>query len=1151
MTCFLTLKRMFKTLQLLIGIFFSIVIFRANCYAQTDSVFWYVAPNVSSVEGDVPVYLHFLTFDAPATITVSQPANAGFTPITLSLGANSTGQVDLSAYLADIEPTAANVVNANGLKITSTANINAYYEVQSASNKLAFSLKGRKALGTDFVTPFQKDWKNAATSSLNFSSINIVATTDNTTILITPRTDVVGHLANSTYSVTLNKGETYSVRDMDTTAVTSLAGSIISSNQPIAITLFDGALKTSGCTSSIGDQITSTNYIGQDYIIQKGTGNNDRIYLMATQNMTSFEIHGLSTSSGMLSWGETHALLLTDSITYIHASKPVYLWHVSGYGCELNAAQVAPVKCAGSYKVPFTRTTADSLGLMLFVRSGYEGNFLLNGNPSLVPASAFADVPGTSGEYKAATIYLSTSDVPMNSYNVIENTGDIFGMSTISGGNSTGSEYAYFSEFESSPFVGAGNSDTTCANVAFALNGIVGGGSVTGNWTTNGFGTFDDPSTSLVNTYHPSSLDSILGTIQFVLTSTGDCPIMKDTLSLVVNPAPIVNAGADQSVCSNNATIQLEGSVQGGASTGVWETLGSGTFSTPSTNLTANYFPSQNDIDSGSVQLVLHSTNPGTCLNATDTMVVSFTGSPNVDAGADTLMVCSNNSLVSLNGSVSGPTSSGRWTTGGNGLFLPYNTALNASYQSSLNDTANGSVWLYLSSTANGNCLQEADSVLVIYTPSPVVDAGANIIACTNDSEIQLSGNVGGPTTTGIWSGGNGNFSPSDSSLNAQYTPTQAEITSGSIILTLTSTNNGTCNSTASDVIVNFVAPPLANFNFTSECVNQTTVFTDYSLPGSGNITSWNWDLGQGTTAQTQNGSITYSNSGNYVVELIVGTDFGCYDTVQKTVEAYALPTADFDYQPSCKNNSIVIDFTDQSTSQGGAINSWYYDFGGQGTNASANPSQQFVAFGDFTITHIVKTTNGCVDTIQKVINIPPMPSAGFYFNSDAGLSIGAVFNFIDTSSNAVNFSWNLGDGNTSNIQDPSNIYLNNGTYTVTQYVYGSMGCVDSASQVIVINTVTKEISNLIPNAFSPNGDGANDVWKLKFINMMYPKATVEVFNQWSQEIFSSVGYAIPWDGTYKGESVPDGTYYYVINLNDGSKNSMFKGTVLVLKNGN
>jgi gliding motility-associated-like protein len=108
---------------------------------------------------------------------------------------------------------------------------------------------------------------------------------------------------------------------------------------------------------------------------------------------------------------------------------------------------------------------------------------------------------------------------------------------------------------------------------------------------------------------------------------------------------------------------------------------------------------------------------------------------------------------------------------------------------------------------------------------------------------------------------------------------------------------------------------------------------------------------------------------------------------------------------------------------------------------------------------------------------------------------------------------------------------------------------VDSALVPIVINTVVTEIVTLIPNAISPNGDGKNDVWKLPFIELLYPDAVVEIYNRWGQRVFyDDDGYKVPWDGRYNGEEVPQGTYYYIITLNHPNEPDPYKGTLLILK---
>ena len=1144
------MKALFRSL-----LFIGVTMFSGNIQAQQDTTFWFAAPEVSASAGDTPIFLRFMTYGNASDVTVSLPANGGFTPITLNIPANSLDSVNLTPFLAQIESPAGDVVSNNGIRITATEQISAFYELKNATNKEIFSLKGNKGLGNNFYTPFQRFWDNGSTTPASFSSIDIVATENNTTVLITPRTAIIGHAQDVTYSVVLNEGETYSARDINVSAVSTLAGSIVSSDKPISVTVFSGALTNGGCTSTMGDQITPENFTGRDFIVQGATGGNDRIYVLGTQNGTSITVENSTTTNAVISWGETFELATTDAINYISTNKPVYVWHTTGYGCELSGAQVPNLLCAGKYSNTFTRTTSDSIGLVLYTRTGFEGQFALNGNASLIPAAAFNPVPGTAGAYQAAVIYYNTTDVPVDSYNEVTNSGDIFGMAVISGDNGNGSGYAYLSEFTSYPFINAGTNDTVCANTTFPINGTIGGGDVTGVWSTSGFGMFSSATDVLNNVYVPSALDTLITPINIILTTTGSCPVLKDTIVLEVQTAPIVSASADQSLCENNSIATLAGSIEGGATTGFWSTNGTGTFLPDSSALDAQYVPSQADLTNGTVELVLLSTNVGSCIPESDTMYITYTQGATVDAGQpDTLSVCENNPVVTLNGTVSGVTTTGKWITSGNGIFSPDNLDLNGTYQPSFADISSGGVWIYLESTANQNCVAVQDSFFVQFTAAPTVDAGAGILSCSNNAAVNLNGVIGGATTTGIWTGGSGSFSASSTDLYAVYTPTPTEIANGFLFLTLTSTNNGGCIAESDNVQIEFIAPPTANFSVNDVCLNEQSVFTDFSNAGFGAIDTWQWDFGTaGATSSNQNDVYTYSTAGSYDVQLIVTSVHGCSDTITQQTEVFDIPVADFNYTANCQNNQVVVQFTDASTIANGALNFWLYDFGGQGTAATENPQQVFSANGDYTVLHIVESTAGCRDSNIQIVSIPPSPVADFSYNTNNGLNIGAVFNFINTSTDATIYNWDFGNGNTSIDVDPNNTYFANGNYLVTLVVENDLGCTDSTSEIISINTVTTEISTLIPNAISPNGDLRNDVWKLDFLDLLYPNARVEIYNEWGQLVFESDGYDVPWDGRFNNEFVPDGTYYYIIDLKDTGDpdTDIFKGALLVLKERN
>lgn len=1132
--------------------------------AQIDTSFWFVAPDIVATNlGQSPIKMYITTYNAPSTVYLRQPANGSFIATTKTISAFSVDSIDLTSQIAAIESTPSNSVLPRGIYISASASVSIVYTIKSPTHKEMISLKGRKAIGTDFYTPFQNAWTAAvpspSTNPASASAIDIVATQNGTSVLITPRANIVGHAKDVSFIVNLNAGETFSCQDPTTSAPTTLAGSIVSSNKPIAVTVSSSNLINGGCTSSIADQITNSSFAGKDFVIAKGQSGSDKYFILATVNSTSLTIYnGTSTVQTLINTGETYSASATQPLTYIRSTTPVYVLHVSSHGCKLSGAQVPHFYCAGTYSTSFTRTTNDSLSINVFTRNGFQSNFTLlsNTTPVPVPASAFTVVPGTGGTVVGAKIYYPLTQIPLGSYNIISNTGDIYGFGTHQGSHNNGSTYAYHSEWASYPFSIAGPvTATTCANSIYTLNGVTGGGNVTGVWSTNGYGSFAAGTTALTNTYIPSNLDT---NIILNLTSTGPCPSSVGTISLHVNPSPIVNANFDQVLCGNNATVSLNGSVMTAttAGTGAWSSTGTGIFTPTNTIFNPQYIPSSADTAAGTIKLVLTSTNNGLCNAVSDTMVVTFTDPPQVNAGPPTITRCINNSSVALTGTVSGASLSGQWTSTGSGLFNPNSVQLNTNYLPSSPDLAAGSITIYLSSTNNGNCLPVKDSIQINFTPQPNVNAGVDITVCKNNYVTALNGLISGGSTTGVWSGGAGVFSPTTSVLNASYTPAASEFTVGFVVLTLTSTNNGNCNAVSDQIRIDFKDKPTANFASTKVCLNKNTQFTDASNPNMGALASWNWAFGDGGTSTAINPPHTYSTSGTFSATLIVKNSFNCYDTITKPILVYGLPNVFWSYNRNCSGSSLLIDFKDSSNiAFPDTIGSNYWDFGGPGTSTLTNPSQTYSTSGTYNVTHIVTSKNGCKDTVIKPITITPRPEAGFYYSNSGGFSIGSNVQFLDTSKYAVSYYWNFDYNNpgaaTSTFTNPIHTYFANGTYTVLLVVKDQFGCADSAKSFVKIFTVENNINELIPNAISPNGDGKNDIWNLAFINTYYPKAEVEIYNRWGQRIFHSIGYAISWDGTYEGTPLPVASYYYIINLNDPTREpeeNIFKGAILLMK---
>lgn len=1167
---------MLKKLLFLFFVLFSFPRF----FSQVDTSFWFVAPDISATMGQSPLVLHVLTYDQPSVVNIRQPSYTGPSVVNTSVTINafSVFTLNLTPNLSALESAPVNSISARGLYISSKELISVFYTIGAGANKEMITLKGQQALGTDFYAslPMSEIVKTYSVSDGGIG-FDIVATKPGTTIvLITPKDDCVGRPKNVTFARFLTQGQTFSVLDNDTAGFSTLAGSIISANQPIAVTV-KGAVSNGSliCPSYFTEQILPTDQLGKDYSMARGNSNTDIAYVLAPQNATSFTV---STPTGsfqtLINATETYSIVNTQSVTSIRADKPVYLFHLSGFGCRLNGTQLSPVYCAGSYSAVFPRLSTDSMFLNITTRAGNQGNFTLKSNNNIltVPAAAFSFVPGTGGDLVQARVLYASSVMPVGSYNQLVNSTDIFNLSIQNGSTPGSGIYGQVSSFNANSFVRANAipSATICANSQFTLNGQVGGGPNTGVWSlVNGYGTFQSGATQLSNNiYQPSALDTTNNAsnvapanrcVKIVLKSTGVCPVISDTFKLQVKQPPIVTAGSNSVICGNFSRIQLLGNVFGATNQGLWNILppASGSFVTPATSVQPQYQLSSADTSLSYLDFALISQNNGVCNAESDTVRIFINKPPIVNAGPASTVVCANNSTVYLNGVVSGTASStGVWSTNGGGLFAPNNLALNGMYIPGGNDLAAGNVWLYLESTNNGICFPTRDSMQVYFTEPAVVNAGPDLNACSNDPKVLLQGAMTG-TTVGqtIWQGGLGTFNPSNAGLTPTYVASAGEITQGFVTLTLTTINNGLCLATQDAMKIVFRQKPIADFTVPDVCSGQESVFTDKSVnfAAGGLLSEWQWKFGDNTPlVYSTDTRHTYGNVGTYTVQLVVKNTYECYDTINRVAVVNAVPNASYTVTRDCNGSSQQIYFTDASTIQSPdniPDNGSYYDFGGFGFSSAKDTSIVFPSDGNYTVLHQVTSNKGCQSFYTNTIVITPRPVARFIYFNNSPAGFDATVQFRDTSSNASTYSWDFGNGQTSKDKVKNIVYTANGTYSVNLEVKDNFGCASTFSLEVKISNIVAEIIHLIPNVVTPNNDGKNDEWRLDFLQVYYKNAVVDIYNRWGDLIFHSVGYENSWNGTYKEkeEALPVGVYFYTIDLKDG-ETPVIKGTVSLVK---
>lgn len=1054
----------------------------ANVNAQIDTLFWFATPWVTpDHDGNTSLAFRISTFSNPSTVRMQQPAMSFDT--TFTVPANSLADVPLDYLVNSLESQPADALLSTGMKITSTENITVVYDFISdlvnitpgtPNNPETYSLKGQNGMGTEFVTPFQTLWDNKnLTNDRNGDGVvtlpkqyfSVVATEDNTTIHITPNCAVIGHPADVTYSVVLpTAGSVYTcenITQLTSVAGSNLSGSIVVSDKPVAVTINDDSVNPSGgggCFDLMGDQIVPTDVIGQEYIINEGflnNGSNESIFIIASENFTTVSVDDGTTSTQLLNQGETYQYSIDQALTFVSADKPVYVVHMSGYGCELGMAILPPLNCAGSDEVSFARNNDQQFLLNILCEAGNEGDFVLNGSTTLVPAASFNPVPGTGGAWVGTQIDFSTVDIPVGSQNTITNGSGYFSLGVINGGPTTGCLYHYMSSFNRKVFTNAGPDFTLCSGESIVnLSGTVIGGSSTGVWQNiDGTGSIVTPS-NLATTYNASPGDFNQGSVTFVLSSSGVCEPVRDTVKVSYVQAPISEAGIADTYCANNVSdIALSGGVNF-ASGGSWSGGNGGSFHN-SGSLNTFYTPSAADLSSDSILLYLTSAGSlFSCPDHIDSVTFHITPAPVVNPGPD-LTVCSDETSISLNGLVSGATTTGEWTTNGFGSFNPSGIDLTGDYLISANDVLAGGLTLTLASTNNGMCLVEKDSIQISFLNHPDVDVTSTDSVCASVNLIDLTGTISNGFG-GTWTTDGFGTIVTPGNVNTQYNVSSIDTTQGFVDFYLT-TGSAICPSYVDSVRVHFIVPPQVNAGIDLNFCNNEEVPLLGTTTGNSNSGFWT-SLGTGTFNPGQNTLSTYYdpssldvNNGSVQLLLTSDTIFGCppdIDTMEITFKSS--PLADFSASSACQNENTS--FTDASVASNGSINFWTWTFDNGNTTIAQNPLYMFSGHGNYDVELIVGQTNGCFDTIQQTIVVHPAPIA-IFTNTVPCETVPVDFTDLSfiPSGTIVDWTYNFGS-QTVNAPNTSITFPSSGSQIVTLSVTSNFGCVDDTTVTLVIN---------------------------------------------------------------------------------------------------
>ena len=594
-----------------------------------------------------------------------------------------------------------------------------------------------------------------------------------------------------------------------------------------------------------------------------------------------------------------------------------------------------------------------------------------------------------------------------------------------------------------------------------------------------------------------------------------------DTLSTVgvfFQESPTADAGDDTEICEGTSTTLL-GFATGGGPAYEFEW-------TPATGLSDPFSQTPEASPTETTTYYLTTSSNG-CPGETDSVTITVRPQPVPESLADA-EICALDS-VRLNATVVGDP--------GNSYIYEWEPPLGLDDPTSATPMASpdSTTTYVVTAQSDAGCRSEPFQITVNVRPTPLANAGADAFVCGGDSAQLLGSYVmlaGDPTLGPVsysWSAVTGLSDPSIQD------PKAAPTESAFYTLTTTYENCSTTDEVKIDVF-NAVSVQ-AGSDKTQVCRGEDVQLFASGGSGAG-IYSWTPEDGL-SDPNIANPMVQPQQTTTYVVTI---NEVGCSATDSIEVIVDPTPEVSFIQDPGSGCEGMRVNLSETVE---GAI-SWSWDFGdGISAGQVSNPTHVYENAGEYNITLSAVGDNGCTASFTgPTISVFPKGIANFTSAPDTGVSAflpNVTIDFTDQSVNAVSYQWDFGDGNTSTEANPRHNYTEPGNYTVTLIIFDEGGCPDTLARGLY-NVLSPEL--FIPNVFSPNDDGVNDAFVIRYLGS--EPFSMEVFDRWGRRMFETPVFTENgWNGrTSDGSLASEGVYYYVITVGEES----YKGNVTLLR---
>lgn len=368
---------------------------------------------------------------------------------------------------------------------------------------------------------------------------------------------------------------------------------------------------------------------------------------------------------------------------------------------------------------------------------------------------------------------------------------------------------------------------------------------------------------------------------------------------------------------------------------------------------------------------------------------------------------------------------------------------------------------------------------------------------------------------------------------SADMNPVFNYISEGEYVIRLIAMREFTCADTLSRTYEIF-QPVTASFNSPpAECYGSASF--DFIANGTNTSTSeFSWSFESPSVpsaASVQNpAGVVINAPGVFEVTLTI-SDHGCSATYTDSVVVAQELIAQFSIQgvEACLGRSIVLDIS--AVSQVPVLYDWYL---GDGTSSTdVRPSHTYASPGTYSISVSAHTEQGCYDTLSllfpNAVTIHPIPDAGFEVVPEVMDFFNATCQVNSNASDEDSCFFMTSDGAMVESCFFTHEWSETGVQTIEHVVVSPYGCVASSSGEVIING----FAHYVPNSFSPNGDGVNDVWQPVIKGFI--SGELSIYNRWGEAIYISSDLMMPWTGgaTNSEYYVPNGIYGFKIYFND------------------